>query len=98
MKAIRQQRIFQQYLARLRAASAVLLLLLGWLSAPVSWATSSSDVCSMSCCVTSGHCCCAQRHPLVKGQDPSSQDAIDSGEITSSCPAECAASGFSSSL
>src|SRR5437588_12788982 len=98
MKAIRQQRITQHYLTRLRAASAVLLLLLGWLSAPMSWAIASSDVCSMSCCVTSGHCCCTPRHAWVEGQDHSDQDAIDRAEMTSSCPAECSSSALSSSL
>jgi len=48
-----------------QAASALLVLLLGWLSVPVSLAAYEPDVCSMSCCVAAGHCCCTPRHALV---------------------------------
>jgi len=82
---------------RLRAAVAVLALALGWISAPISLATIDPDVCEMECCIAKGHCCCATRHPYVKGHEPKPGD-ISITVATSSndlCPADCAASGIS---
>jgi len=75
----------------LRAASAALALLLGWLSAPIALASFTPDVCSMSCCVAAGHCCCTPRHALVEGQIPDGEPQIDQAEASTNCPKGCAA-------
>jgi hypothetical protein len=83
---------------RLRAASALLALLLGWLSAPASLAISSPDACSMACCVEKGHCCCTPRHASVIGQAPDANPALSQVEIVSPCPDGCANSTVSFNL
>ncbi|MGH9753939.1 MAG: hypothetical protein ACREA2_14265 [Blastocatellia bacterium] len=76
---------------RLRAATAALALLLGWLGPVLPLAASESDVCMMECCVAEGHCCCAARKPFVKGQVPGAdgEPVISERELTASCPPRC---------
>jgi hypothetical protein len=79
--------------SRLRAAGAVMALLLGWLSAPVALAARTPDeVCSMTCCVEDGHCCCTPALPYVKGQLPNDRDKIGSAQLSAPCPEGCAPS------
>jgi len=70
----------------LRAAGALLLFLLTWLSVPAAMLAQQPDVCSMECCVAEGHCCCASQRLWVEGQDHSRIREIGSIEIESSCP------------
>ncbi len=70
----------------LRAASAVLIILLGWVAAPAAMLAQQSDTCAMECSVAEGHCCCAP-HPLwVEGQDHSGVREIGQPAVESSCP------------
>jgi hypothetical protein len=82
---------------RLHATFAVLVLALGWFSVPVSLAFWEPDVCEMECCIAKGHCCCANRHPYVKGHEPKPGDVSLTIEtaLTDPCTAGCAASGTS---
>ncbi|HKX33082.1 MAG TPA: hypothetical protein VJ302_35705 [Blastocatellia bacterium] len=79
---------------RLRAAAIMLLLALGWLSAPASLAAWEPDVCEMECCIAEGHCCCATRHAYVKGREPKPGEINLGTESSLSvpCPAVCASS------
>jgi hypothetical protein len=83
---------------RLRTAGAILALLLGWFSAPLSLAAYEPDVCSMACCVESGYCCCAARHGQVEGQLPSELAEIIAPQIFSPCPSGCATPAISSQV
>src|ERR687888_1251558 len=82
---------------RLRVAVAALALTLGWISVPLSLAAWEPDVCEMECCIAAGHCCCATRHPYVKGHEPKPGDISITVEtaLTGLCPAGCAASEIS---
>ena len=77
---------------RLRAAAAVLALVLGWLAVPLTLAAWEPDVCEMECCVTAGHCCCATRHAYVAGRLPEPGEVTINfeTELTAPCPATCA--------
>lgn len=92
MKFAKLQRVFRQNAYRqlqkinLRAASALLIFLLGWSALPVALLAQEPDVCSMECCVAEGHCCCASQKLWVEGQDHSGIREIGSTEIESSCP------------
>jgi hypothetical protein len=76
---------------RLRAALVALALLAGPVYASASIAIASSDVCSMSCCISEGHCCCTPRHARVAGEITGGQARIAQAELSRRCPAECAA-------
>jgi hypothetical protein len=83
---------------RLRAAAAMFVLLLGWLSPVTPLTANEPDFCAMECCVAEGHCCCAARKPFVKGQIPGADGhpVISENELKASCPLQCArpSSGF----
>src|SRR5262249_50901427 len=84
---------------KMRAATALLLMLLGWFAAPVSLAVYEPDVCAMECCVEAGHCCCATRHAFVAGQLPDGDTEAVQAQLGPTCPAKCTApSSFSLSL
>jgi hypothetical protein len=76
-------------LTRLRALCAVAILLSGFVSAPISFATTSPDVCAMVCCVEDGHCCCTPRRASVKGQMPGDDPVLHEAEVVSPCPEGC---------
>ena len=84
-------------LVRLRAACAVLGLLIGCLSASAALAVNSPDVCSMACCVKEGHCCCSPRHASVRGETSGGRNQISGAEVGNSCPEGCATPLFSKS-
>jgi hypothetical protein len=69
----------------------MLMLLLGWLSAPAALASRGSDACSAACCVDAGHCCCTPRHASVAGQPPGDYDEVVQAEVSGRCPDGCAA-------
>jgi hypothetical protein len=91
-------KIGQIKLLRPLAACALLALLAGWLSAPVSLAAYSPDICSMACCVNEGHCCCKPSHKYVEGQLPDGSDNINAAQFSAACPEGCAAPQASSKL
>jgi hypothetical protein len=70
----------------LRAAGALLVFLLSWVSAPVAMLAQQPDTCSMECCIAEGHCCCAAPKLWVEGQDHSNVGEIEQNQIDSSCP------------
>jgi hypothetical protein len=81
--------------ARLRAAGVLVALLGGWLSVPVTLASSPSNLCSMICCVEDGRCCCYPEKSFVKGQYGDGRDHIDRAAILTECPAGCSPPQFS---
>lgn len=83
---------------RLRGACALFALLIGLLSAPITLAFDSPDICSMDCCVVEGHCCCNPGHAAVKGQTPDQQDKVELAEVSAPCPEGCATPPSSSNL
>lgn len=83
-------------LVRLRAAGILLALLFSCLSAPITLALDSSNVCSMACCVKDGHCCCSPRRASVKGKSSAGLDQIASAEVSAPCPEGCATPPVSS--
>ena len=92
MKILRQSKRVQ-----LRAEGALLVLLVGWLSAPLALAAYEADVCTMECCIAVGHCCCSPRHEYVKGEIPSGRDELRSPGMNSPCPRGCSTPGVSAS-
>jgi hypothetical protein len=76
--------------ARLRAFCAVIALLIGPISAPMSLASMSSDVCSMACCIEYGHCCCSPPRASVKGQAHDDGPKFGEAEVMAPCPDGCA--------
>ena len=79
--------------AKWRALCAALFLLFGAISAPVVLAANSAgDVCTMSCCVEEGRCCCKPRHAFVEGQGPDGKPRVATPEVAAPCPADCAGS------
>src|SRR5215216_4144648 len=83
---------------RLRALCAALALLVGSLSAPVALGFQSSGVCSMTCCVEAGHCCCNPKQAYVKGEIPDRQPVITLADVSAPCPDRCTGSQSSSQL
>jgi hypothetical protein len=81
---------------RLRAAGILLALLFSCLSAPLTLAFDSSDVCSMACCVQEGHCCCNPRRARVQGRDSGGLNQIGNADVSAPCPEGCATSPTSS--
>ena len=88
----------QKRIIKRRAVGAVLALLLGWLAPVVSLASSEPDVCSMSCCVAAGHCCCTPRHVRVVGQVSDDRGEVGSPDISSPCPQGCPATSALSQI
>jgi hypothetical protein len=84
--------------AKLRAACALLALLAGWMSQPVTLAATLPDVCSMACCVNEGHCCCKPSHRYVEGQVPAGGENVSASQLSAACPEGCAAPRYSSNL
>ena len=82
----------------MRALCAAAVLLFGSVSASVSLASSSPDVCAMVCCVEEGHCCCTPRRASVKGLTPSGNTVLHEAEIVSPCPEGCTNSSTSFNL
>src|SRR5262249_61739429 len=78
--------------ARLRAAAAMVALLLGWLAPELPLLANEPDVCGMACCVAEGHCCCAKRKHFVKGHVPGAdgKPVISENKLKASCPLPCA--------
>jgi hypothetical protein len=80
-----------------RALCAALALLFGAIAAPIALAGNSSDeVCTMTCCVEQGHCCCKPSHAFVEGQTPDGKPRIARTEIAVPCPEDCAAQSTAS--
>lgn len=75
--------------ARLRALSVLVALLGGWLSVPVTLASSPSNFCSMVCCIEDGHCCCYPQKSFVKRQSDDGRDRINKDAILTDCPTVC---------
>lgn len=73
-----------------RAASLIVALLAVPVSASASLAIGSSDVCSMTCCVKEGHCCCSPHHARVEGQITGRNAQLNQVELSNSCPSDCA--------
>ena len=88
----------QSSLKRLRALCAALALLVGSLSAPVALGFQSSDVCSMTCCVEAGHCCCNPPRAYVEGESSDRQPIITVSDMSAPCPDGCTGSQSSSQL
>ena len=88
----------QDWIRYLKAAALVVALLAGPVSASASLATDSSDVCSMSCCVKEGQCCCSPHRALVKGQARSGLPDLSDANIAASCPEDCATSASSTAF
>src|ERR1044072_89338 len=86
----------QNRMAKLRGLFAVFAILIGSFSGPAIFASTSPDVCSMTCCVEEGHCCCSPRRASVKGQAPDGIPRLSEGEVLASCPGGCANSNVSS--
>ncbi|HXG94408.1 MAG TPA: hypothetical protein VNN73_18835 [Blastocatellia bacterium] len=82
----------QKRLAGSRAVCAALLLLWCAASAPLALASSVPEVCSMSCCVKAGHCCCSPRRARVKGAASTGQTNLIAADLTPPCPEGCATS------
>src|SRR5260370_6920661 len=80
------------WISRLRAAVVAGALLVSWVSASAALAAKSPDVCSMSCCVEEGHCCCTPHHAYVKGQGPDGRDTVAQASLSSTCPNGCTTS------
>jgi len=83
---------------KLRAASAIFALLLGWLSAPVALATSSSVACSMVCCIEDGFCCCNTDQSSSDGLTPDDDTGIHAVGVSSRCPEGCANPSFTNPI
>src|SRR5262249_43792390 len=81
-----------QISSKLRAALAAASLLVCWVSGSAALAAQSPDVCSMSCCVQEGHCCCTPHHAFVKAQRPDGHGTVATTSLSSSCPSGCTAS------
>ncbi|MEP7337930.1 MAG: hypothetical protein ABI977_09310, partial [Acidobacteriota bacterium] len=69
----------------LRAASALLIFLLGWSALPAVMLAQEPDTCWMECCVAEGHCCCATAKPFVEGHDYTGVYKISQPEAAPSC-------------
>lgn len=80
----------RDWIRRLRAASLLMALLAVPVSASVTLATDSSDVCSMSCCVNEGHCCCSPQRSRVKQLARSDRESIEIAQADQQCPDRCA--------
>ncbi len=82
---------------RLHVSAATLLLVLSWISVPLSLAAREPDVCEVECCIAKGKCCCAIRRTYVKGHEP--KPGVVSlnveSKMTIPCPASCSPSGIS---
>lgn len=76
-------------LLQLRTVAALLALALSSLSVPLALANTSSDVCSMTCCVEDGYCCCNPRRSRVEGQADDGHPRVGSFQIFASCPQGC---------
>src|SRR5579862_2832916 len=74
--------------ARLRSAIAAAMLAICALIAPISLALVDDDVCSMTCCVAVGHCCCVPAHRFVEGQKPEPSDGpvVNTSDLSVPCP------------
>jgi hypothetical protein len=77
------------WISKVRAVAAAAGLLVCWISASAALAARSPDVCSMSCCVQVGHCCCTPHHAYVKGQGPDGRDTFTQASLSSTCPGGC---------
>ena len=82
----------------LKGASLVVALLAAPISAMASLAIGSSAICSISCCVKEGHCCCSPQRARVKQVTDSERRSIENAEVDNQCPGECALLRASSSF
>jgi hypothetical protein len=79
----------KNWLTRLRAFCALVVLATGWLAAPVALATQTGEVCAMACCIEDGHCCCSPALPFVKGQKDGDKAGFHDGVVQEPCPDGC---------
>ncbi|HKS39186.1 MAG TPA: hypothetical protein VJX74_01135 [Blastocatellia bacterium] len=75
---------------KVRAASVVIALLLGWLCTPALLAAQTLDTCSMQCCVERKQCCCTPRHASVR-EPVDGKEKLERNAIESRCPEGCLA-------
>jgi hypothetical protein len=82
----------QNFIIKLRASCALLVILLGAIFAPVTLATQTTEeVCAMACCIEEKHCCCKPAKLAVKGQKrDASEKQLTSAELSKPCPEGCA--------
>src|SRR5262245_46617104 len=76
-------------LSKPRAFCAAVALFLSTIAGPVALAMQGPDVCSATCCVNEGHCCCTPRHALVAGQTSGTGPSINETSLTTTCPEGC---------
>jgi len=88
----------QSTVKRLRALFAAVALLVGSLAAPMALGFQPSGVCSMTCCVEAGHCCCNPRQAYVEGERPDGRPIITLADLSAPCPDGCTGSQSSSQL
>ena len=75
---------------KLRAAFALLLLLVTSLSTPAALAFGSEgNGCAMACCVADGYCCCNLDRETAEGELPKDEKTFEKSEVSSPCPAGC---------
>lgn len=77
-------------LSSTRTVLAAAVFLIGFISTPVSLALETANVCSMTCCVEKGRCCCAQRHASVAGQAKHQGPLFSEPRVVAACPEDCA--------
>ena len=85
----------RRWILRLRAGCLAVALAVCWASGSATLAADSPDVCSMSCCVKEGHCCCSPRHAYVEGQLPDGRDSVGQLSLSAPCPGGCTTSRVS---
>lgn len=73
-----------------RAIFALLLLLAGWLAPALTLAGPVPVECGMSCCLTSGHCCCLDRLREHERENPDADDPPQLARARENCPPGCA--------
>jgi hypothetical protein len=84
---------------RLRAVLGAVAILLSALSTPVTLAAQTDDnVCSMTCCVDDGYCCCKPRRAFVKGQMSDDRDKVSNADFVKPCSQGCTTSHTSFKL
>lgn len=81
---------------RLRAACALLILLIGGPLAPIVSAAGMSVDCSMACCIEDGYCCCNSEE--ADGVRSAERAEVGSSQAVKRCPDDCSAPGHVSRL
>lgn len=78
------------WIRRFRVTALLVALLAAPVSASINLTTGSSDVCSMTCCVNKGHCCCSPQHARVKQLASSTCKYAEAVQSDEQCPEGCA--------